>query len=56
MRKRGEKKRRKDIKYKENRYEQKYPLYTGKLFVFMRLTFMVDPQFKFEIQSTRFEI
>jgi hypothetical protein len=42
-------KKRKDIKYKENRYKQKYPLYAGKVFIFMHLTFMIDPQFKFEI-------
>jgi hypothetical protein len=46
----------KNIKYKEDRYEQKYPLYASKLFIFMRLTFTVDFQSKFEIQSTRFEI
>jgi hypothetical protein len=46
----------KNIKYKEDRYGQKYPLYASKLFIFMRLTFTVDFQSKSEIQSTRFEI
>jgi hypothetical protein len=46
----------KGYKYKENIDEQKYPLYTCKLFIFMHLTFMVDFQSKFEIQSNRFEI